>query len=233
MLDGGGIVILVLLDLSAAFDIVDLLCRMRGRLGINGTALNWFRSYLTNRSQSVNIHGTRSSSCVLKYGVPQGSVLGPLLFLTYVLPLGELIDSHSIHRHSFADDTQLYTVIREIKDPAQVHQECLKLECCLNEIQHWLTDNFLKGNPSKTEIMLFGTPQRLKQVNIVSITVAGVDVKISGAPVRNLGVLIDPQLSMKPYVYSVVKSGYFHLRNIALARRQLSKMRHDRSRRHL
>ena len=76
-------VVLVLLDLSSAFDTIDhdvLVDKLRSRYGIKGTALNWFRSYLTNRTQSVRIGDSSSSNRTLKYGVPQGSLLGPLLF---------------------------------------------------------------------------------------------------------------------------------------------------------
>ena len=81
-------------DLSAAFDIVDhkiLLNRMETKLGICGNALKWFESYLVNRTQSVYINGNQSSEETLKCGVPQGSVLGPILFNIYTLPLGDIL----------------------------------------------------------------------------------------------------------------------------------------------
>ena len=108
-LDSRQEVVLVLLDLSA-FDTINhdvLLHRLRSRYGINGTALNWFRSYLTNRTQSVRIGDSSSSSRTLKYGVPQGSVLGPLLFSLFFAPIEEVILDHGLRCMVYADDTQL------------------------------------------------------------------------------------------------------------------------------
>ena len=86
-------VTLVLLDLSAAFDTIDhekLLHCLETRFGINGTALNWFRSYLSNRSQEVRINNSSSEKMYLNFGVPQGSVLGPILFTLYVAPVADI-----------------------------------------------------------------------------------------------------------------------------------------------
>ena len=105
------VTLLVLLDLSAAFDTVDhniLLARLKSSIGINGTALNWFTSYLNNRSQRVSLNGFTSDSFKLPYGVPQGSCLGPLLFTIYSSKLFEVIKYHLPEAHACADDTQLY-----------------------------------------------------------------------------------------------------------------------------
>ena len=105
-------VVLLLLDLSAAFDTVDhkiLLERLRSRFVMRGKALAWLQSYLTDRSLSVQIGGFTSSVRPLRLGVPHGSVLGSLLYLLYTAPLGDLIRSHDMEFHLYADDTQLYT----------------------------------------------------------------------------------------------------------------------------
>ena len=108
-LDEGKFLVLVLLDLSAAFDTIDhyiLLYRLHHVFGIQGTALSWFRSYLTNRFQMVSIKGTLSDPVELCYGVLQGSVLGPILFILYMQPLSHVILNHPVSHMLYADDTQ-------------------------------------------------------------------------------------------------------------------------------
>ena len=102
---------LLLLDLSVAFDTVNhslLLPRLESSFGITGTVLQWFHFYLTGRSQFVKINDTKSSVMDLTMGVPQGSVLGPILYLLCTAPLTEIIRSHGLVYHFYADDTQLY-----------------------------------------------------------------------------------------------------------------------------
>ena len=103
--------LLVLLDLSAAFDTIDhsiLLNRLKYNVGVNGTALSWFASYLTNRKQRIHLNSSISEEFVLKYGVPQGSCLGPLLFIIYASEMFSIIENHLTDSHGYADDTQLY-----------------------------------------------------------------------------------------------------------------------------
>ena len=98
------------LDLSAAFDTIGhqiLLSRLNSVFGIQSTALQWFQSYLSDRYQATSVNNSFSSPSQLKYGVPQGSVLGPALFVLYTTPLSDIIANHSVNRQLFADDTQL------------------------------------------------------------------------------------------------------------------------------
>ena len=110
-MDNGHISALLLLDLSAAFDTVDydiLFHRLETWFGISNTALSWFKSFLTDRQQAVRVDDSSSSASNLLFGVPQGSVLGPILFSLYTTPLSSLISGHpNIHHHLYADDTQI------------------------------------------------------------------------------------------------------------------------------
>ena len=103
--------LLVLLDLSAAFDTIDYnrLFDIMSKLGIRGTVLKWFKSYLSDRKQHITIHGSTSKETTLQCGVPQGSVLGPTCYLLYTTALGILLREQNIKYHLYADDTQLYT----------------------------------------------------------------------------------------------------------------------------
>ena len=108
MIDKGNEALLVLLDLSAAFDTVDhdILIRRQNSFGVSGTALDWVKSYLTGRTQSVKVSGGTSAPRTLAYGVPQGSVLGPVLFTLYTSPIHLIMHTQGVRDHEYADDTQ-------------------------------------------------------------------------------------------------------------------------------
>ncbi len=150
--DCGCISLLVLLDLSAAFDTIDhniLLNRLENYIGIRGSALAWLKSYLSDRHQFVAVNEEVSYQSQVLYGVTQGSVLGPLLFTLYMLPLGDIIRKHSVSFHCYADDTQLYISPR----PDETYQFA-KLTECIVDIKNWMTSNFLLLNSGKTEVLI-------------------------------------------------------------------------------
>ena len=223
--DKHGVAILILLDLSAAFDTIDqqlLLEKMKSALGIDGIVLTWFKSYLSGRTQYVKILEASSIIMQLLCGVPQGSVLGPLLFLIYLLPLHHLIMSQGLEMHGYADDTQLYISFTRPKEAVYVQEQCLKIEECLTKIHTWMSINRLKLNSNKTEVMLFGTRHSLRAVNVPSLTLAVTQAQVTDCPVNNLGVLFDSTLSMSSQVNKVVKTASFHLRNIGHVRKRLT-----------
>ncbi len=145
-----------LLDLSAAFETIDhniLIDRLQNYTGIQGQALRRFRSYLSDNYHFVYLNPIIEESQLLavKYGVPQGSVLGPLLFSVYMLPLGNIIRKYGISLHCYADNTQLYISTRPDKT-----SKLSKLTECVKNIKDWMTNNFLLLNSDKTEILLIG-----------------------------------------------------------------------------
>ena len=146
---------------------------MKSTLGITGPALEWFRSYLGDRTLRVQIDDSFSASQEILWSVPQGSVLGPLLFLIYLLPLGILIRKHGQKLHAYADDTQLYIAIKPINQRV-VDEGVAKLENCLTDIYTWMSQNKLKLNADNTEALAMGTPQIRAKISIPSITVNGV-----------------------------------------------------------
>ncbi len=138
----------MVLDLSAAFDTIDhniLLNSLENFVGISGSALAWFKSYLSDRHQFIVVNEELSYRSQVQYGVPQGSIFGPLLFTLYMLPLGNIIRKHGVSFHCYADNTQLNIS----SQPSETHQ-IEKLMECIVDIK-WMTSNFILLNSEKTE----------------------------------------------------------------------------------
>ncbi len=212
---------LVLLDLSAAFDTVDhqiLLGRLSDRVGVKGHALKWLTSYLTGRRQQVLISGVKSEPVSLTCGVPQGSVLGPVLFTIYTLPLGDIIRSHDLKYHLYADDTQLYLSFQS----RDVDQSLSRIESCISDIQSWMVRNRLKLNGDKTELLFIGTPQQQAKLCHPSISIGESAIQPSESA-RNLGVIFDQSMTLKAHISSVSKTAYHQLYNISVARKWLNR----------
>ena len=214
-IDHQEVVCLVLLDLSLAFDTVDhfmLLQRLEVCFGIKETALEWIRSYLTGRTQKVGVGNARSSPVTLSFGVPQGSVLEPILFTLYTCPLGSICIKHHINYHLYADYQQIYLSFKPSK--AGDKENCIKrLETCIAEIREWMMANMLKLTDDKTELIIFGTRQQLAKIGEVSINIGSIQVQLVDH-VRNLGYHGDRLLKNGPHINKLVSNLYLQLKNI-------------------
>ena len=218
----GEITMLVLLDLSAAFDTIDhniLLNRLEKRCKVEGTALSWFKSYLSDRSQSVIIKDKLSDSIRLCQGVPQGSKLGPILFNSYIAPLSGIAESNAIEDEKYADDEQLILSFHPSQAGSQISAR-KRMEKCINEIRDFLHNNMLCNNSDKTEFLIIGTPNTLKSLQMDYITIENIKIKPVD-DVRNLGVIFDKHMTMEKQVNKMCRNAYFNLRNISKIRKCL------------
>lgn len=218
--DSGKISLLTLLDLSAAFDTIDhttLLSRLQTTFGIHGTVHTWFKSYITGRFQSVLVADTRSDLVELTCGVPQGSVLGPVLFTLYTAPLANIIMQHNIKFHFYADDTQLYNSVA----PENISALLSETNDCYADIQNWMTANKLKLNGDKTEALLVGTQSKLSCLSVSSLQLGENSIPLSDTA-KNLGVVFDNTLSMKKFIAQTCQSCYYQLRRISSIRKFLT-----------
>ena len=220
-MDKGQVTALTLLDLSAAFDTIDhpiLMDRLQSWFGFSGLALDWFLSYLSNRSQQVRLEGTLSPRVHLPFGVPQGSVLGPVLFTLYTTPLSGVIRGHSIQHQLYADDSQLYMSFSSADSSTQLQG----LKSCLDSVSRWMLSNKLKLNPGKTEFLLIGhEKQRQKYTAQFPVRLMEVDTKPSQTA-RNLGVIFDQNFKFHNHISNICSSCYYHIRDLRRIRRHLS-----------
>ena len=206
-LDSQCVTLLVLLDLSAAFDTVDhgvLLNRLNTSFGVRGSALQWFTSYLLNRSQRVSCDQNLSEKFNLQCGVPQGSCLGLLLFTIYASKLFEVIKNYLPQSHAYADDTQLYLSFNA--NSACLQNDAVEaMEQCIQAIRSWMIKDKLRLNDSKTEFMIIGTRKQLAKVNIGGLSV-GESIIAPVTSVRNLRSWFDQNLSMTSHINKICKA---------------------------
>ena len=162
--------------------------------------------------------GRASQPTVLKYGVPQGSVLGPVLFTMYITPLGHVIKHYNTLYHLSADDMQLH------KSSSREHfaKLLLDIQSCAESVRDWMVCNRLRMNDDKTEIMPVGTKAKLKSVpQTSSLTLPGSTMPFS-YKVRNLGVYLESNLSMDQHVNFLCRSVFLELRRIGHLRHHLT-----------
>ena len=218
-LDDGDLALLTLLDLSSAFDTVDheiLLNRLEISFGIQSLPLKWMRSYLTSRSQAVSFGGRKSMSETVHCGVPQGSVLGPLLFILYTADVEKLIRSLDLSVHLYADDTQQYCSAKAAESDS-LKQRTVHV---VNQVALWMASNRLRLNAAKTECMWCATARRQHLVDHTPIDLNGVAITPSTS-VRDLGVLLSSDMSMNSHVNKVVSECFYKLRQLKTCRRCL------------
>ena len=198
-IDQGNVNAVVFLDLKKAFDTVDheILLSKLNKYGVQGTSYEWFKSYLDCRKQRCFVNGSLSGDHFLTCGIPQGTILGPLLFLIYINDLPNCL-LNSVPR-MYADDTHLTFASNNI----------LNINTVLNEdlarVEKWLIANKLTLNASKTEVMLIGSRQRLSTFhNPLSLIVDGAPIS-QVSSTKSLGVHIDQNLSWNVHVEKLCK----------------------------
>ena len=223
-MDEQHVTLLVLLDLSAAFDTIHhdkLIGRLESDLGITDNALAWFKSYLSDRFQRVSVNGSLSDLFPLKQCVPQGSCLGPLLFTFYTRKLFQIVERHLPQVHCYADDTQLYVSFSPNRS-ANADFAIKSMTDCVSDIRSWMISDNLMLNDDKTEFLIIGTRRQLAKVNINCIRVGSTDI----CPVtvaRNLGSWFDEQLTMSTHISKLCGVVFYYLHNIKRIRKYLSR----------
>lgn len=218
-ISNGRFALLCLLDLSSAFDTVDhgiMIRRLECSYGFKGKVLTWLSSYLADRTQSVRWHGQESAPRRVLSGVPQGSVLGPLLFVLYVADIGGIISSCGLEEHAYADDVQLYSSC----SPAEVEKLQASATDCITKIKRWTDANRLALNSTKTELLWFATPRRAKQLKSAPFLIDGSHV-LPSSEVRLLGVYLDGALTFDRHIGAVARTCHYHLRRIREIRHYL------------
>ena len=227
-IDAGKGALLLLLDNSAAFETINhgiLFNRLEKLLGISGVALKWCKSYLSERVQSVLIGSSESTDNIVNIGTAQGSILGSLFYILYILPLGQLISSCGVNNHGFADDRQLYNYFIR-KDQSSLTAAISTLEQCYLKVKGWMTLNKLLLNDDKTEFIIIVNKQsilKLRDANgLLPCFHADQNVIQCSQYVRNLGSTFDMCLSMSQMVSKIIQLCYFDLRRIIIVKRFLS-----------
>ena len=201
----------IFIDLQKAFDTVNhnILLQKLNHYGIRGVANSWLKSYLSDRKQYVSINGFESNTQNINVGVPQGSVLGPLLFLIYINDLNVAINYSIVHH--FADDTNLLIIGKSLKSIKKRANIDLKL------LYNWLKANKISLNSNKTEAILFRHPNKTMNYDL-NLKIDGKKIHLTNR-VKYLGVYLDPHLNWKPHINELSSK-------LSRAIGMLSKIRH-------
>jgi hypothetical protein len=220
-IDDGKIMLLVMLDLSAAFDMVNhsLLLKYCENMGIRDEALAWLEDYFSNRKQNVSCETVASTPTNLKTGVPQGSILGPLLFSVYISQIANVFEKYPEVRYViYEDDIQFFSSCNVI----DVKPTIRKFENCIHDVKIWLHQHRLILNLSKTDFIVFHSKRTSLQASGHSLVVDGV-ITNQKQVVRNLGVFLYDGLNMDQHVSTICKNATYQLRLISRSRHFLTR----------
>ena len=220
-LDKSEITLLVLLDYSKAFDCANhklILAKLKS-FGFDNSALSWINSYLSSRSQQVTTEIGESSWITLLNGVPQGSILGPLLFTILISDIAK--DIKFCKFHLYADDTQIFISGKV----SELNLLIKKVNADLQKIANFSADNCLKLNELKSVFITLGSNSNISKINDMVLP----DIVINNKPikrettVRNLGVLFDQNMSWESEINMLISNGYYKLRQAYSFKNFLSK----------
>jgi hypothetical protein len=213
--------VVLLLDLSAAFDTVDhekLLEILEVEIGITGIALQWFREFLTNRTQQVQIGDSLSEVLKLLYGVIQGSILGPILFNIYIRSVYKHVAPTQFEIVGFADDHQL---IKQFNLALKFTALGDDIRHCMDVISEWMNEHFLCLNQSKTKILIVAPPSIKEKIVIKGIVMSDTCIRFVDSA-KNLGVIIDSTLSFEEQIEKVVKTCFMTIRQLSNIKKYLT-----------
>ena len=186
--------------------------RLQHLYGLGGTVLKWLKSYLSDRSYVVKIRDSLSSPVTNNCGVPQGSVIGPMLYTMYSAPISKIIEAHGLGSMLYADDTQIYLSF----NPRDQQQAITKLNNCISDIVAWAKKNMLKINAQKTEVMHFSS-RFSPSISPVYVIVDGFTVNETSVA-RNLGVHMDQHLLLKEHIKKICCSSLSDIKRVAQIR---------------
>ena len=215
--------VILLLDLSAAFDTVDhtkLLNILYHEIGLRGKAYTWCKSFLTNRTFRIKIGNSYSLVELLLFGVAQGSVLGPRFFNIYTRPLYRYLEPTKFDVDGFADDNQL---VKRFLPAMQSYALGESIQSCLTSIFQWMNEYFLRLNPDKTKILVIAPPSVKKDILISGIFLNGTCIRFVDSA-KDLGVIIDTELAFDNQINKIVKSCFMMIRKLSSIKQFLSMM---------